>query len=72
MTGQPRPTLFPIALIITLVALAFSSYVAIDDDLRTLVWSKWKGDVPYEFPGGDRNISIKVQIEGEETEIEVP
>jgi len=66
MLTPPRPSIRLIVLLITLVALAFSSYVAIDDDLRTLVWNKWKGDVPYEFPGGERNISIKIQIEEKE------
>ncbi len=70
MTARPRPVL-PLGLILTLIALAFSSYVAIDDDLRTLVWNKWKGDVSYEWPGGDRNITFKVDIDLQE-EIEVP
>jgi hypothetical protein len=43
-----------------LAALAFSTYVAIDTDLRTLVWSKWKQDVEYEFPGGSQNIEIDI------------
>jgi len=64
MMARPRPIL-PLSLIITLLALAFSSYVAIDNDLRTLVWNKWKGDVPYELPGGDRNITIKIEVEEE-------
>jgi len=63
-----RPFFLPLGLISTvmvLVALAFSVYVAIDDDLRTLVWSKWKGDVPYAFPTGERHISIVVEVEEE-------
>jgi len=47
---------------ITAAALAFSAYVAIDEDLRTLVWNKWQQNVPYEFPGGERHISIEVEI----------
>jgi len=69
MVMRARPLFLPMGLIvtvITLVALAFSAYVAIDNDLRTLVWSKWKGDVAYEWPGGDRNISINIQIEEKE------
>lgn len=68
----PMRLFLPIGTLITLIALAFSSYVAIDDDLRTLVWSKWQGDVPYEWPGGDRNISFEVEINGEGAEIEEP
>ena len=72
MASPRRPFAIPLGLLITLVALAFSSYVAIDNDLRTLVWEKWKGDVPYELPGGERHISIKVEIEGQGTEMQIP
>ena len=46
-----------------LAALAFSAYVAIDEDLRNLVWSKWKQDVQYEFPGGNRHIDINIDLD---------
>lgn len=69
MLSPLRPFL-PFGTLVTLVAVAFSSYVAIDDDLRTLVWNKWKDEVPYEFPGGERHISIS--IDGEEAEIDTP
>ena len=63
MISPFRFVLLPLSLIITLAALAFSAYVAIDEDLRTLVWDKWQQDVQYEFPGGDRNISIQIEVE---------
>ncbi len=71
MTGLLRLFL-PVASLIILAAFAFSAYVALDQDLRTLVWSKWKQDVAYEFPGGNRHISIKVQVEGEQRQFQVP
>lgn len=58
--------------VITIAALGFGVYVALDEDLRALTWNKWNGDVAYEWPGGDRNITIKVGIEGKEKEIEIP
>ncbi|MBI1885737.1 MAG: hypothetical protein HYS09_05425 [Chloroflexi bacterium] len=62
----------PIGTIITVFALAFTAYVLLDEDMRTLVWNKWTGNVAYEFPGDDRNITIKVGLDGEETEFDVP
>jgi hypothetical protein len=52
-----------LVLLMGLVAMAFAAYVAIDNDSRTLVWDKWRQEVPYEWPGGGRNISIEVQVD---------
>lgn len=46
--------------LISVVTLAFAIYVALDEDLRTVVWDKWTGDISFEWPGGDRNIGIKI------------
>jgi hypothetical protein len=49
---------FPIIVVLSLLAGAFSAYVAIDEDLRTLVWQKWTQEVEYVFPGEDGNFTF--------------
>lgn len=56
-------SMMAIVLLLGLVAMAFAAYVAIDNDSRTLVWDKWRQEVPYEWPGGGRNISVDIQGE---------
>jgi len=56
-------SLAALLLLMGLVAMAFSAYVAIDNDSRSLVWDKWRQEVPYEWPGGGRNIRIEVQVD---------
>jgi hypothetical protein len=58
------------ARVVAFAGLIFGLYVAMDEDLRTLVWQKWNGEVPYEWPGGDHN--IRISINGDETEIDIP
>ncbi len=60
--GLAMRSMMVIVLLLGLVAMAFGAYVAIDEDGRTLVWEKWQQDVPYEWPGSGRNISIEVQV----------
>lgn len=68
----PYQLLRLVASLLTVAALALGIYVALDQDLRTLLWSKWTGEVPYAWPGGERHITIKIGVEGKETEIQVP
>ncbi|MDW8009490.1 MAG: hypothetical protein RMK67_08045 [Chloroflexota bacterium] len=52
-----------LVLLLGLVAMAFAAYVAIDNDSRTLVWDKWRQEVPFEWPGGGRNIRVDIEVE---------
>jgi hypothetical protein len=59
-----------IAKVVVFAALAFGAYIAMDEDLRTLVWQKWNGEVAYEWPGGEHN--IRIIIDDDEKQIDIP